>query len=586
MTGPDSSKPAGQGQSRTSSPPSSLPTQPIDGKYRVLRELAQDGHVRLFEVQAAEGVTRQVAWFDVVSPADRQQFHAYRTALRSINPAGLTDVVARPGAYYAVWQPVTGTPLQEVAAQPTKRQETIDAVEALGRKLADSGFALTDADVVLHGDQPEVAYLRPVPARTPEEIAALNAGVLSGLRGGQVKQKRERRPGAWLGWLTFVPGLLFLGGAGWLGAKAAQIYLNPPVGEVASVISRPAQEAAKALTSKGFRVEYTYGESGTLPVGAVIRQEPEGGTNLPIGRQVILTVNKPTPLIVPKLEDMTLQQAEGPLKDSALKLGKVIKVDGTVSKTPEGRIVAQIPPAGASTQRNQPVQVMVSTGVRGEETFIIDLRGLTFDQAREWARAAGLVVTDVTRQPSDKAENTVLSQEPAPWATVAVGSKVKLVIASVKYTPPSTPAEPLPIPPPYVPPPPPEPVTPPSQTPAQTVPQTQGQPSTPTPSPMPEQTAPDTGTTAPQTTPAQDTPPPAVDTTPRQVNLRYTFPADLPAGTYSITVQDASGEREIMPGVGAEQVAGRLAQAPLTVQGNAVFIIRRNGAEYTRVAAQ
>ena len=593
MTGPDSSKPAGQGaapaSSQSSQTPPTPPTQPIDGKYQVLREVSRTGNVTLYEVRAAEGVTRQVAWFEVQTPAERQNFHAYRTALRSVAPAGLTDVVARPGAYYAVWQPVSGTPLAEAAAQPTKRQEMVEAVEALGTRLADAGFALSDADIVMQGDMPLVAYLRPAAPRTPEEIAALNAGVLGGLRGGKVRRKRERRPGAWL---TFVPGLFFLSGAGWLGAQAAQIYLNPPVGEVSSVTSQPAAEAARALTKKGFRVEYAYGESGTLPIGMVIRQEPEAGTSLPVGRQVILTVNKPAPLVVPKVEDMTLAQAAGPLGDNALKLGKVIRVDGTLTRTPEGRIIAQIPPAGASTQRSQPVQVLVSTGVRSEETFIIDLRGLTFEQARDWARAAGLVVTEVTREPSDKTENTVLSQEPAPFATVPVGSPVKLVVASVKYTPPSVPTEPLPIPPPYVPPPPPEPITAPDQTqPPGTQPpgsQPSGsqpagtQPTPAAPGGSATDTAPQPDTAAPPASPA----PPAVDTTPRQVNLRYTFGTELPGGTYSITVQDASGEREIMPGVPAAQVAGRLAQAPIQVQGNAVFIIRRDGAEYARVPAQ
>ncbi|MHA0039116.1 PASTA domain-containing protein [Deinococcus sp. PESE-13] len=571
MTGPDSSKPAGQGAAPEPSqtqpaPTPALPTQPIDGKYQVLRELSRAGNVTLYEVRAAEGVTRRVAWFEVQTPAERQSFHAYRTALRTAAPAGLTDVVARPGAYYAVWQDVPGTPLAEVAAQPTKRQEMIEAVEALGARLADAGFALSDADIVLQGDQPQVAYLRPVAPRTPEQIATLNAGVLGDLRDGKVKRKRERRPGAWL---TFVPGLVFLAGASWLGAQAAKVYLNPPVGEVSNVISQPAADAARALTKKGFRVEYAYGENGNQPIGVVIRQEPDGGTSLPTGRLVVLTVNKPAPLTVPKVEDMTLTQAQGPLGDSALKLGKVIRVDGTQTRTPEGRIIAQIPPAGASTQRSVPVQVLVSTGVRSEETFIPDLRGMTFEQARDWARAAGLVVTDWSREPSDKTENTVLSQEPAPWANVTVGSKVKLVIAGVRTAPPSVPTEPLPIPPPYVPPPPPEPITAPEQTPP-----TQGQPST-----QPG--------TQPGTTPAPDTAaPPAVDTTPRQVNLNYTFPAELPAGIYSITVQDASGEREIMPGVPAGQVASRRAQAPIQVQGNAVFIIRRNGAEYARVPVQ
>ncbi|SEJ77806.1 PASTA domain, binds beta-lactams [Deinococcus reticulitermitis] len=578
--------------------------QIIDGKYPVVRELSREGNVTLYEVQSAQGqgTPRQVAWFDIATPADRQSFHAYRTALRAVAPAGLSDVVARPGAYYAVWQPLSGTPLAELLSSGVKkRQETIDAVEALAAKLADHGFALEDADIVVSAEQPSVAYLRPTAPRSAPDLAARNAPILGALRGGRVRRKRQ--PGAWL---TFVPGLLLLAGAGWLGAQAAQIYLNPPVAEVARVIGSEAANAAGQLTRAGFRVEYTYGESAGAAVGAVIRQEPDGGTALPIGRLVVLTVNKPQPLVVPKLEDLTLAQAQAPLKDNALKLGKVVRVDGTASKTPEGRIIAQIPPPGSSSQRGQPIQVVVSTGIRGEETWIADLRGMTFEQAREHARAAGLVVTTWTKQPSDRLPNTVLAQEPAPFERVTVGSPVKLVLAAVKYSPPTAPAAPLPIPPPYVPPQPVQPAPDPAA-PGQTTP---GQPAPGQPSPegtAPEQTLPTQNAPAPGTSSevpaAPPTPEPAPAAEPsvpevpegavvadpsqtRQVNLNYTFPSDLPAGTYTISVLDADGEREIMPGVDAAQVAGRLAQAPQAVRGDAVFIIRRDGNEYTRVSPQ
>ncbi|GAA5504185.1 hypothetical protein Dxin01_03954 [Deinococcus xinjiangensis] len=583
MTGPDNSSTPNP----TSADPKTGGTQIIDGKYEVLRELPKEGNVAQYEVKAAEGVTRRVAWFDVGTPADRQQFHAYRTALRAIAPAGLTDVVARPGAYYAVWQDVSGTPLSDFLSQSNKKQETIDAVEALGNTLAEHGFALPDADIVLEAQTPKIAYLRPLTSRTPEQVAALNAPILSELNKGRVKKNKPKRPREAGAWLTFIPGLLFLGGAGWLGAQAAQIYLNPPVGEVKNVSGQPAQTAAQSLVKSGFRVEYTYGDSGSVPVGAVIRQDPAAGTNLPIGRLVTLTVNKPQPLTVPKLEDMTLDEAKAPLKDNILKMGKVVKADGTLSNTPEGRIIAQTPAPGATTQRGQPVQVVVSTGVKGKGTWIADLRGMSYVQAREHARDAGLVVTTVIKEASDRAENTVLRQDPAPFVRVTVGSPVKLVIATAKYTPPSTPAGSLPIPPRYVPPPPPvepdlgtgnsdtgnsgtttPPATPPNQTPNQT------------PSQTPQEIPPtgtgtdtgNTGTTEPLTQ--------------RSVTFSYVFPADLPAGTYTVVVQDADGEREVLRPTESTTLAGLQATAPATVRGNAVFIIRVGGAEYARVNPQ
>ncbi|WP_034386837.1 PASTA domain-containing protein [Deinococcus sp. YIM 77859] len=541
----------------------------IDGKYQVVRELAREGHVTLSEVRAGEGVTRRVAWFDVASPAARQGFHAYRAALRAIAPAGLTDVVARPGAYYAVWQPVTGTPLAEVAAQPVKQEEVVQAVQALAARLAEHGYALSDADVVVEGRDVRVAYLRPAPeGRTPEEVTRLNAEALAPFTG--VPVKRRRQPGAWL---TFVPGLFFLGGAAYLGTQAGQIYLNPPVREVASVTGRPAQEAAAQLTASGFRVEYTLGDSGNVPIGAVIRQEPAAGTNLPVGRLVTLTVNNPPSLNVPKLEELTLEQARAALRDNALSLGKVIRVDGTLTKTPEGRIIAQAPEPGAAIQRGQSVQVMVSTGIRGKETWIADLTGLPFEAARKQIRLAGLVVHRVVQRPSDAPENTVLEQTPAPYVRVAVGSPVTLTVATARYSPPSQPTGSLPLPPPP--------------------PTAEGESAE---TNAGSAVAPDTSAEAPESPPAEaplapeEIPAtPAADETaepeaaPRSVRFRYVFPGDLPEGTYTISVRDADGEREIQGATDQTQLAGAVAEGNVDVRGDAVFVIRRNGEEYATV---
>lgn len=546
----------------------------IDGKYQVVRELAREGHVTLSEVRAGEGVTRRVAWFDVTSPAARQGFHAYRAALRAINPAGLTDVVARPGAYYAVWQPVAGTPLSEVATQAVKHQETVQALTALAAQLESHGYALPDADVVVDGREVRVAYLRPAPEdRTPEEVARLNAQALAPLTRGRVRARRE--PGAWL---TFVPGLLFLGGAVYLGAQAVQMYLNPPAHEVLTVTGQPAQEAAQKLAAAGFQVTYVKGDAAGVPIGAVVRQEPAGGTTLPVGRAVTLTVNNPPSLTVPKLEELTVPQARASLRDTALSLGQVIRIDGTLTKTPEGRVIAQVPEAGANLRRGQPVQLIVSSGVRGQETWLTNLTGLTYEAAREHARIAGLVVNKVVPQPSDAPENTVLDQTPAPYVRVPVGSPVTLTVAAARYSPPSQPAGSLPLPPPV-------------GAPAQSAAPESSAPAG-TSAAAPE--APVAPPTAPESTPAPDAaaaPPEAPVTPPgeatapaaRSVHFRYAFPANLPQGTYTVVVRDADGEREVQGATDSGQLAGATAEGDVQVRGDALFIIRRDGSEYATV---
>lgn len=573
------------GRCMTSPPPS--PTR-IDGKYDVLRELSRHGNVTLSEVRAAQGVTRTIAWFDVATPAARQTFHAYRAVLRALDPAGLTDVVARPGAYYTVWQAIAGTPLAAFVVQGVKPAEAVEALRELAGRLAEHGYALPDADVAVDGHQARIAFLQALDTpRTPEGVAALNAQTLTTLDGGRVR--RPRRPGAWL---TFVPGLLFLGGAGYLGAQAAQTYLNPPVREVVDVTGQEAQSAARKLSALGFRVEYTQGQAGGKAIGSIIRQDPAAGTNLPLGRLITLTVNNPPATEIPRLEEMNVAQAKDALKDRAMSLGKVIRVDGTLTNTPEGRIVSQLPEPGSAAQRGQQVQVMVSTGVAGKETWLPLLAGLTVEQAKLHARAAGLVVTSVKEEPSEKAAGTVLEQTPAAFVRVAAGSPVVLTVAVARYSPPNQPADSLPLPPVYVPPKPvqPEPAQPeaPSDTnPAdQTpVPDTATTPDVTTPDrPTPEPVTPDSIPVTPLPSPALEPATPDPAPTARTVTFRYTFPANLPDGTYSVVVKDAGGERPIMPAADAGALRGLAAtSAEAPVSGDAVFIIRKDGADFATV---
>lgn len=554
----------------------------IDRKYEVLRELSRQGNVTLSEVRAAEGVTRTVAWFDVATPAARQAFHTYRAALRAVNPAGLTDVVARPGAFYSVWQAVSGVPLDAFLAQSVRQEETVNAIRALAERLAEHGYALEDADVVVEGREARIAYLRALPTpRTPENVAASNAQTLAALSGGRVR--RRRQAGAWL---SFVPGLLLLGGALYLGAQAATIYLNPPVREVVGVTGLEAKAAAQKLSAQGFRVDYTYGQAGGRAIGSIIRQEPGAGINLPVGRLVTLTVNNPPSIEVPRLEEMNLDQARDALKDRAMALGKVVKVDGTLTNTPEGRIVAQVPEPGSAAQRGQQVQVMVSTGVAGRETWLTTLAGMTVAQAKQHAKAAGLIVTQVKEQPSDKPEGTVLEQSPAPYVRVAVNSPVVLTVAVARYSAPSRPADTLPLPPVYQPPAPVQPDAPQPETPAQP------EAPTPEPAPVPEgpatPEAPAPRATTPEVSEIPATPAPSPTEAPapaeRSVTFQYRFPTDLPDGSYTVVVQDANGEREIMSAADASALRGRDAtSAQQTVSGDAVFVIRQDGVDYASV---
>lgn len=583
----------------------------IDSKYEVLSELVREGHLTLYSV-AVQGQPEplRLGWFAVSSSAQRSSFHRYRSALKALAPAGLLDVVARPGAYYTVWKPLEGQPLSAFLALPVRGELPVQALRDLATGLTEQGYALTDAEVVFteaaNGQvEPQIGYLVPA-ERTLEEAAALNAQVLAPLKKGRL---RRHRPALSL-WAV-LPGLLFLGGAVYLGAQAARIYLNPPVHEVGSVLGKPAETGARTLADAGFRVVYADGEGPGQAVGTVIAQDPPAGTSLPAGRQVTLTVNNPPPLQVPKLDDLSADQVAVALAENRLTRGQVITVDGTFSNTPKGRVIAQLPAAGATAQRGDAVTLLVSGGIGSKQTWLPPLTGLSFDDARDLVRRAGLVVTSVKQQDSNARENTVLTQSPAPYAKVDVGSPVTLTVATVGFAGPSQSAGNLPLPPPvYVPPPVPTNPLPGTDqggatVPTTTVPETgqntgqpgAGQTGTAGQTPPSQIPAGQSGTTQPGTTQPGTTPQPGTTvpvtppTTPavqtRSVTLSYAFPADLPPGTVDIVVRDLDGERTVLGNTPSSSAAGASAQQDgIQVRGDATFIVRVNGQEFTSFPAR
>jgi beta-lactam-binding protein with PASTA domain len=235
---------------------------------------------------------------------------------------------------------------------------------------------------------------------------------------------------------------------------------------------------------------------------------------------------------------------------------------------------------------------MVSTGVRGQETWLADLTGLTYEAARQHARTAGLVVNRVVQQASDAPENTVLEQMPAPYVRVAVGSPVTLTVARARVSAPTQPTSSLPLPPPPAPPesaPDSGTLEPDAAAPdgTDTTPLGTPDPSAAPPESLPEQEQPLTPQEIPPTpqTGAETVPTAEADATSRSVSFRYTFPADLPPGSYTIVVRDADGEREIQPATDSTTFAGATVSSngDVSVRGNAVFIIRQDGAEYATV---
>ena len=635
----------------------------LDGKYEILRSVPGSSGLPLpvgslsvsdfnvSESQDPQGAPVLIVQLNVQTSEQRTLFHKYRAALKALPSPFLLDVVARPGAYYSVWKPPTGPTLEEYLKQPRKNVGSSEAVRSFAQTLAEAGFALEDADVHLEGGLPVLAGLVPI-ERSSEDIEMLNAEVLKALQGGKTSGRARRapkgaekvkgagvkvpragrlgpRPDSSLArtarfFLSVLPGTLLLAGAGYWGARALDVYLNPKVLTVPKVLGLSGQDAALKMRDSGFRVSIVQGEERSLKIGSIIGQDPAPDSALHGGRLVTLTVNNPPPLSVPKVSELSLDSARGVLRDAGLKVGTVRYTFTADLALPKGEVVGQSPETGTQVARGSTVDVLISQGVRPQQTFLPDLTGLSFAEAKALIKQSLLVLNDVAVQDSDQPEGTVLAQNPAPYAKLRVGMPARLVVARVPQAapPPRANLDTLPLGQivKHIPPPPPEPV------PTPAVPTPTPDPSTlvpgPTPTPKPDSSTPATPT--PNTsTPATGTPPsgnsstpsgtPAPDTLPtptpdpaatpnagtpsstppsspvtpspatppstgrRSLNFVYTFPADLPSGSAVLRVRDAGGEQTLITQSGA---AGLSVQLDVQVTGTATFVVTVDGQQY------
>ena len=533
--------------------------QKLDGKFEVIRELERDDFRRSIEARRSDGSVVRVDWFTVGNPKSRSHFHRYRSTLRAVNSPLLLDVVARPGAYYTVWQPSTAPEALARLASHPKDDAFHGQLETLANTLAEHGFALQDANILATESRENgrtetravVADLR-LNERSAEEIARLNRTALTrpsqgrsrwpfgrnttkdpaaptpppssppmpiggglalaGAGGGTLAAPRPSPPRRLTIW-GVLPGLLLLGLAVYLGFGATQKFLEPPVVTVPELEGKSVLEAGKLLEAARLKPRIDYYSDQTKPKGTILRQNPPAGTALTESRIVEITVNKPKPLTAPNLEGRIEGDARFSLKELGLTVSRVVRIPIT-DPNKRGIVLAQNPPPDSELVKGQGLILLVG-GDRPApgKTFLPDLKNLSFEDAKYVISKSGLRLVEVKqRYVANLPANTVLEQSPAPYARVDTDGDVTLTVSSipealnpVKPTPVTRPSPPVASPPaaPEPAPPPAQTVTPPPATPEPTPPPAQA-----TPTPPPAQPA------VPDTTPTPEPAPPPVQATP------------------------------------------------------------------------
>lgn len=143
------------------------------------------------------------------------------------------------------------------------------------------------------------------------------------------------------------------------------------------------------------------------------------------------TLHEPKEVPVPEVTGLALANARALLEASHF---GVSIVDDRISLEPGGTVVGQDPLPDSPLMQGSRVTLYVSTGEA--VTTVPEVVGLDMATARATVQAEGLAVSEFSVT-DDTPGGTVISQDPAPGATVPVGSTVALYISTGPENPPS-----------------------------------------------------------------------------------------------------------------------------------------------------
>lgn len=239
------------------------------------------------------------------------------------------------------------------------------------------------------------------------------------------KAPKERRKGSAAGWILGILLVLLLAGGGygyWYLTEGPAVHSTLP-----SVVNLTEDEARRQLDAAQLDalVELDYSED--VPEGRVIGVDQPPGSVLRHGTDVTLLVSRgPERYAVPRLDGLTLEQAQQALEEANLVLGE--QTSEHHESAAEGTVIRSTPPTGEQARPGTEVAVVLSDGPAPVD--VADVTGRPEQEARDILTSAGLTVeVSPDRAYSDTVpEGSVVSQEPGPGQAER-GTTVRLVLS-------------------------------------------------------------------------------------------------------------------------------------------------------------
>ena len=206
----------------------------------------------------------------------------------------------------------------------------------------------------------------------------------------------------------------------------------PDNGRIPRVVGMTYDAASSALEKAGFHA--LKGQTRfhkTIPEDVVLEQDPPAGSVQKRGADVTLAVSGgQATATVPEVAGSSQQQAQIAIENAGFTFGTISQ---QTSNLPRGAVISSVPPAGTTTDLPATVSIILSQGPSTVQ--IPDFTGRTLADARSTLEQLGLHLGATSRDTSSfTPENTILSQAPAPGATVSAGASVNLRIS--RFPPP------------------------------------------------------------------------------------------------------------------------------------------------------
>ena len=220
-------------------------------------------------------------------------------------------------------------------------------------------------------------------------------------------------------WIALLVGLVVAGAI-----VAGLLLTGKDKVDVPNVVGGPQAESELKLKRMGLTTDVTLKESDSAPKGTVTGQDPAGGSRVPKGSVVTLTVSAgPGTARVPELQGQPRSEARKQLTDLGFDVAEEQEASDTIG---ENRVIGTRPVAGQELDKGTRVVLVLSTGK--ERVAVPKVTGLSEDEARSTLEAQGFKVSSTEEETDDTTKvGQVLAQKPES-GTLPKGGTVTLTV--------------------------------------------------------------------------------------------------------------------------------------------------------------